>query len=121
MVTAATIYMSLVGPVGLRRVAALCHARTAALAESAQSIGGVSVAFASPRFHEVVLRLPAPADAVLERLRAQGILGGVNLGNWYPELGDAVLVCATETKTGQDIHHYVESLRGAIGGIGDGP
>ena len=121
MVTAATIYMSLIGPVGLRRVAALCHARTAALAAGAQSVGGVSVAFSSPRFHEVVLRLRAPAKVVLERLRAQGILGGVDLGSWYPELSDAVLVCATETKPGQDIHRYVEALRDAIGGIGDGP
>lgn len=120
MVTAATIYMSLIGPVGLRRVAALCHARTAALADGAQAIGGVSVAFASPRFHEVVLRLPAPAQEVLRRLRAQGILGGVDLGGWYPELGDALLVCATETKTGQDIHKYVEALRSAIGAVGDG-
>ena len=102
-------------------MAALCHARTAALAAGAQSIGGVSAAFASPRFHEVALRLPAPATEVLERLTAQGILGGADLGNWYPELGNAVLVCATETKTGQDIHHYVEALRSAIGWIGDGP
>ena len=113
MVTAATIYMSLVGPAGLRRVAALCHARTAALAAGAQAIGGVSAAFASPRFHEVVLRLPAPAQDVLRRLRAQGILGGVDLKDWYPELGDALLVCATETRTGRDIERYVEALRAA--------
>ena len=120
MVTAATIYMSLVGPAGLRRVAAMSHARTAALAAGAQSIDGVSVAFASPRFHEVVLRLPAPARDVLRRLRAQGILGGVNLQRWYPELGDAVLVCATETKTEHDIHTYVEALADAVGGSGEG-
>ena len=120
MVTAATIYMSLVGPEGLRRVAARCHARTAALAAGAQSIDGVSVAFASPRFHEVVLRLPAPADRVLARMRAQGILGGIDLKDWYPELGSAVLVCATETRTEQDIHTYVEALGGAVDGIGDG-
>ena len=119
-VTAATIYMSLVGPEGLRRVAARCHARTAALAAAAQSIDGVSVAFASPRFHEVVLRLPAPADRVLARMRAQGILGGIDLRDWYPELGSAVLVCATETRTEQDIHTYVEALGSAVDGIGDG-
>ena len=121
MVTAATIYMSLVGPVGLRRVAALCHARSAELAAGARSIDGVSVAFGSARFHEVALRLPAPADDVLARMRARGILGGVSLRGWYPELGDAMLVCATETKTGQDIHNYVEALRSAIGAHGNGP
>ena len=68
----------------------------------------------------MVLRLPAPAEEVLRRLRAQGILGGVDLGDWYPELGDALLVCATETRTGQDIHNYVEALRSTIGAIGDG-
>ena len=47
-------------------------------------------------------------------MRARGILGGVNLRGWYPELGDAVLVCATETKTEEDIRTYVEALRGAI-------
>ena len=64
-------------------------------------------------------RLPAPAQEVLRRLRAQGILGGVDLGEWYPELGEALLVCATETKTAQDIHDYVEALRSAIGATGD--
>ena len=120
MVTAATIYMSLLGPEGLKRVAATCHARTAALAAEAESIPGVSVAFASPRFHEVVLRLPAPVDRVLANLRAEGILGGVSLAGWYPELADAVLVCATETKTEQDIQTYVEALRGAIETSRDG-
>ncbi len=120
MVTAATIYMSLVGPVGLKRVAALCHARTAALAAGARDIDGVSVAFESPRFHEVVLRLPVPAGEVLQRLRAQGILGGVNLAGWFPELGDAVLACVTETKSEQDVHAYVEALGAAVRAIGEG-
>ena len=119
MVTAATIYMSLLGPAGLRRVAAACHARTAALADGAAAISGVSAAFDSPRFHEVVLRLPVPADAVLRRMRARGILGGVNLAGWYPELGDAMLVCATETKTGEDIRTWVAAFRDAVGATED--
>ena len=119
MVTAATIYMSLLGPAGLRRVAATCHARTAALADGAAAIAGVSAAFDSPRFHEVVLRLPVPADVALRRMRARGILGGVNLAGWYPELGDAMLVCATETKTGEDIRTWVAAFRDAIGATED--
>ena len=115
MVTAATIYMSLLGPEGLRRVAATCHARTAALAAGATAIAGVSEVFDSPRFHEVVLRLPASAERVLARMRARGILGGVNLRGWYPELDNAVLVCATETKTGEDIRTWVAALGDAIG------
>ncbi len=121
MVTAATIYMSLIGPEGLKRVAATCHARTAALAAGARSIPGVSEVFASPRFHEVALRLPVSADRVLAGLRGRGILGGVSLEDWYPELSNVLLVCATETKTEQDIQAYVEALRGAIETTGGEP
>ena len=115
MVTAATIHMSLMGPEGLRRAAAACHARTAELAAGAAAVPGVSEAFGSPRFHEVVLRLPAPAEGVLRRMRARGILGGLDLRDWYPELGDAMLVCATETKTGEDIRTWATALREAVG------
>ena len=119
MVTAATIYMSLLGPEGLRRVASACHERTAALAAAACSIDGVTEVFSSPRFHEVVLRLPAPARRVLAGMRQRGVLGGFDLRDWYPELGEAVLVCATETKTEEDIRRYAEALGAAIGAAGE--
>ena len=119
MVTAATIYMSLLGPEGLRRVASACHERTAALAAAACSIDGVAEVFSSPRFHEVVLRLPAPARRVLAGMRQRGVLGGFDLRDWYPELGEAVLVCATETKTEEDIRRYAEALGAAIGAAGE--
>jgi len=114
MVTAATIFMSLLGPEGLRRVAALCHARAAALAEAVAAVDGVEIVFPAPRFHEVAMRLPAPANLVLEHMRERGILGGVRLEPWYPELGHTILACATETKTEEDIEAYVSGLRGAI-------
>lgn len=118
MVTAATIFMSLLGPEGLRRTAALCHARTAALAEVAAAVDGVAVVFPSPRFHEVALRLPCSASRVLEGMRAQGVLGGVRLEPWYPELGDTILACATETKTDEDIERYAAVLQRAIAATG---
>jgi glycine dehydrogenase subunit 1 len=54
--------------------------------------------------------LPAPAGAVLQTLKAQGILAGLDLGEHYPELGNALLVCATETKIAADLKKYVEHL-----------
>jgi len=110
MVTAATIYMSLLGPEGLRRVAAECHKKVRALAVAAARIDGVESAFATPHFHEVVLRLPVRASSVIEGLRQQGVLAGLALSSWYPELQDCLLVCATETKTDEDIQTYVEAL-----------
>jgi glycine dehydrogenase subunit 1 len=44
-------------------------------------------------------------------MRQEGILAGVDLSAWFPELSDCLLVCATETKTDEDIQTYVQSLR----------
>ncbi len=110
VVTAATQYMSLLGPQGLAKVAANSHANTVALADKLAAIPGVTRAFASPFFHEVVLKLNDNARDVLRALRAQGILGGLDLSGWYPELGQAILVCVTETKTAADLDHYAQQM-----------
>jgi glycine dehydrogenase subunit 1 len=51
-----------------------------------------------------------PVGDALRALQAQGILGGYPLDRDYPELGDALLVCATETKTEADLRRYAEHL-----------
>jgi glycine dehydrogenase subunit 1 len=48
---------------------------------------------------------------VLEALAAQDILGGYDLSTDYPDFGDTLLVCATETKTDADIDVYVDAMR----------
>ena len=108
--TAATIYLSLLGGEGLRNVAAASHAGTAALIERLTRVPGVTRRFASPVFHEVVLSLPAPAGQLLAKLRSRGVLGGYGLSEDYPELGNSILVCATETKTAADIERYAQVL-----------
>ena len=110
MVTAATLYLSLLGPHGLEQVAATCHANLRALVESLTQIPGVSQAFDRPGFHEAVLKLPKPARVVLDGLLEQGILGGFDLSGEYPELGNALLVCATETRNAADLQRYAEAL-----------
>ena len=111
VVTAATIFMSLLGPQGLARVAAQCHATTLALLEKLTTIPGVTRAFDAPLFHEAVIRINLPPSAVLRALKAQGILGGYDLTEDYPELGPAILVCATETKTPDDLQKYADHLK----------
>jgi glycine dehydrogenase subunit 1 len=106
LVTAATIYMALLGPAGLERVAAASHANTRSLVEKLTSIAGVEKLFDRPFFHECALRVNLPAADFLRALEEQGIVGGFNLRDDYPELGDAVLVCATETRTAADIEQY---------------
>jgi glycine dehydrogenase subunit 1 len=111
MVTAATIYMSLLGSDGLAAVARQSAHNTARLAAGLTSIDGIERLFDGPGFHEVALRLDRPVAPVLEALAARDILGGYSLGDDFPDLGDALLVCATETKTDADIDAYVEAMR----------
>jgi glycine dehydrogenase subunit 1 len=115
VVAASTIYMSLLGPDGLERVAAASHANTNALIEQLTAIKGVTRAFSRPVFHEAVLRLDAPAAEVLKTLEANRIVGGLDLKPYYPELGEALLVCATETRTAADIARYADQLKAALG------
>jgi glycine dehydrogenase subunit 1 len=114
LMTAATIHLSLLGPAGLARVAEASATRTAELVEALARTKGVSAAFEGPRFHEAVLRLDRPAAPVLAALESEGILGGFDLADDYPELGPAILVCATETKTRADIDRYATALGRAI-------
>jgi glycine dehydrogenase subunit 1 len=110
LVTAATIHMALLGGEGLSRVAASCHANTAGLMEKLHAIDGIERAFSGPVFHEGVLRLTAPAGDILRSLAAHNVLGGYDLAEDYPELGEAVLVCATELRTEAEMEEYATKL-----------
>ncbi|MEE8118737.1 MAG: aminomethyl-transferring glycine dehydrogenase subunit GcvPA [Gammaproteobacteria bacterium] len=114
LVTAATIYMALLGPQGLQRVAAHSHANTRKLADALTSLNGVRKCFDGVHFHESVIVTDKPTEFVLEGLARQGIIGGLSLVEYYPELGNAILICATETKTAADIQHYVAAMKSIL-------
>ena len=113
LVTAATIHMSLLGDQGLYAVACDCHGCMMNLLNKALGIPGVSRRFSAAVFHEVVLRLPKPAAAVLATMAGDGILGGYDLGLVSPALADCMLTNVTETKNEADIDAFVSSLRRA--------
>ena len=66
-------------------------------------------------FHEVALSLDRPVAPVLDALAKKQILGGFDLSVDYPELGDALLICATETKTDADLQNYADELADVLG------
>jgi glycine cleavage system P protein (glycine dehydrogenase) subunit 1 len=109
-VTAATIYMALMGAAGLERVAGACMQRTVQLVTALTAIRGVKSTFTGHRFHEAVVSLDRPVAPVLEALAQRGILGGLDLSQHYPELKSALLFCATETKNDADIARYARAL-----------
>jgi len=116
-VTAAAIHLSLLGAEGLRRVAAQSHANMKRLLSLVAGINGVSQRFDSAHFHETVLSLSAPSAKVCRTLRAAGIIAGYDLEKTYPELGNALLVCTTETRTQADLQQYADTLSRCVGDV----
>jgi glycine dehydrogenase subunit 1 len=113
MVTAATVHMALLGGEGLRRVALACHANTRRLVEK---LGGeyFRPRFERPCFHEAVMTSALPLKRLLRPLYAHNLQPGYVLSDDYPELGESMLVCATETKTEEDLDLYRDYLARAI-------
>ncbi len=103
--------MSLLGSEGLSRVASKSHQQTDRLLSLLTQIDGVEALFDGPHFHEAGVSLDRPVGPVLDSLAARNILGGYELSGDFPELGNALLVCATETKTQADLEAYAEALR----------
>jgi glycine dehydrogenase subunit 1 len=114
LVTAATIYMALLGAEGLKRVAQNCHANTRKLVAALTAGDCVEPVFNRPYFHEAALRFSLPLENVLRPLHAHNLLPGYELSGDYPELGDTLLVCATETRTDADIELYATHLNRII-------
>jgi glycine cleavage system P protein (glycine dehydrogenase) subunit 1 len=112
-VLAFTIHMSLLGEAGLRRLARINHANAVALAELLQKVPGVQV-LNDTFFNEFTIRVPGAAAAVIERLAAKGVLGGVPVSRLEPdrpELADLIIVAATEVNTDEDRAAYAKALQ----------
>jgi len=109
---AATTYLATLGPHGLRDVAA-GGAAAARRLEAALAGIGVGRVHEAPYLSEFAVRVPR-ASHVHARLLEHGILAGLPLERWYPgdpELADALLLCATELTSDEDIGALVSALR----------
>jgi glycine dehydrogenase subunit 1 len=114
LVTAATIFMSLMGPEGIRDIAIKSHQNIQALKAKLSQIPGVVVHSKEPIFHELVVQLPKPVSKVLDSLAQQNIQGGFDLSHDFPELGEALLLCSTEVHSEQDHDKLVLALKQAL-------
>jgi glycine dehydrogenase subunit 1 len=106
----ATVYLATVGATGLRAVASANLSRARELCDAVTSLTGFSRAFSTPFFNEFCIRTPIPAESLAKRLEARGILAGLPLSRFYPELTHQLLVCATEMTTTNDIRSLTAAL-----------
>ncbi|MBV8726603.1 MAG: aminomethyl-transferring glycine dehydrogenase subunit GcvPA [Candidatus Eremiobacteraeota bacterium] len=110
----ATIYMALMGASGLRNCAAQNAKMAHELATRVSAIGGCRLQFDAPFFNEFVLNVGARAADVLKALQDRGILGGLDLGRFYRELHDCILMTATELTTSEDINRLCDALKAVV-------
>ncbi|HZU08171.1 MAG TPA: aminomethyl-transferring glycine dehydrogenase subunit GcvPA [Chloroflexota bacterium] len=109
----AAIYLSLLGPRGLRQVAESCYQYAHYAAAAIAQLPGYAVLTPEPFFHEFVVRCPVPPSELNRQLLAAGILGGLPLGRFYPALADCMLLCCTEMNTREEIDRLVAALAAA--------
>jgi glycine dehydrogenase subunit 1 len=108
----ATIYLTVYGKEGIRELALHNLAKASYAAKQFSSVGGARLLFsASPRFHEFVLQTAEAPEHLNAQLLQQKVIGGLPLGRWYPELGNASLWCATELNTREQIDHTASLLQ----------
>lgn len=110
------VYLSLLGPIGLRELAEISVRRAHYLAERLAKIPGVKLLFAKPFFNEFAIATESPADAVLERLKENGILGGIDLGRFDRLLANSILVAVTEMNSPAELDDYADKLGSFVAG-----
>lgn len=109
----ASIYLSLMGPEGLKEVASLSLQKANYAAKQLASTDRFSLAFQQPIFKEFVVRDSQDGvEELMQRCEEQGILAGIPLGQWYPDLGDCFLVAVTEQRTRKQIDQLAATLAG---------
>jgi glycine dehydrogenase subunit 1 len=107
-----TIHLTLLGETGLSRLARINHANAVMLADMLADVPGVAVLNRS-FFNEFTIRVPGNAHEIIEKLVAQGVLGGVPVSRLEPgrsDLADLIIVASTEINTEADRRSYAAAL-----------
>jgi len=107
----ATIYLSLVGKNGLRELAKLNLSRAEYAKNKLSKIKGINLKFPSATFNEFVIELNKNAEVVAKKLHKKGVLPGLPLGRYYPELKNCLLVTVTEMNTKEEIDLLAGELK----------
>jgi glycine dehydrogenase subunit 1 len=110
-----TAHATLLGREGLERVAALNHEKACELADALAAIPGVEV-LTDAFFNEIAVKLPKPAQGVIDALADRGVIAGVAFSRLDPSAGmnDLLIACATEMNSDEDIADYAKALREAL-------
>ena len=113
MALAVTIYLAVMGRQGIQETANLCLQKSHYLAETLNTLPGVSVFLEKPFFKEFIVEFPFEVSRVLSALQKDNIFGGIPLHEaGYP---NHLLIAVTEKRTGEELDHYVSVIKELIG------
>ena len=112
----ATIFLETIGREGLKELAWQNIQKANYALEKLCQIEGIRRKFSGKIFNEFVLEFSGDLSKIESFLRKKGIIGGLNLGEFYPELENCALFCVTETHKRKDIDRLAESLKEALKG-----
>ncbi len=107
----AAIYLSYMGPVGLKKLAELNLNLNAYAKKVLGNIPGFSVLSKGPTFKEFILQCPASVKKINEHLLKNNIIGGLDLEQFDPARKNQMLVCTTELTLKDDINKLAEALK----------
>jgi glycine dehydrogenase subunit 1 len=105
-----TIFMSLVGREGLVELATSNHSKAEYLKGKLSSMEGIEILNVNPTFNEFVMKTHCDATDVIEQMSANGFYAGINLGNIFEGLENAILVSVTEKRTKEQMDSFVQAL-----------
>ncbi len=110
--TTATVYLSLMGKQGLKRIALLNVEKSHQTADRICSIKGFTPYFKGSFVRETVIKTPVPAKELIDTvIEKNNILPGVDLGRFYPAMKDGLLIAVTEKRTDTEIENLIDALR----------
>jgi glycine dehydrogenase subunit 1 len=108
------VYLTALGPQGLKETAELCLRKAHYAAEQLAKVPGVSMKFRTPFFKEFTLGVAGDVPALLNRLRETGYHAGLPLAQWYPQMRDGLTVAVTEKRTRAEIDGLAAALRASV-------
>ncbi len=110
-----TVYLSTMGRQGVREAAEQNIQKAHYAARQISALPNYRLRFPSSFFNEFVVSGPRPAKELLADLRERGIIGGLEMSRFFPEMKNEILVCVTETTTREEIDRLVEALAATAG------
>lgn len=99
------------GKNGIRELALTNFQRSTYLRENLRKIPGVEILNAGACFNEFAFKVPLNVESIQQQFREQGIEPGVNLGLFYSEFKNYLLVAVTETKSQTQLDTYISIVK----------